>query len=708
MIFGRNGRRRRPVFLAFWIALCFLLALTRQSQAQAPQLFHANQMDTVLYGVAYYPEYMPYERLDQDVQLMQKAGISVVRIGESSWGLWEPEDGKFEFAWMDRVIEKLHAAGIRIILGTPTYSIPAWMYKKHPEMVITRFGGQQLYYGLRQNTDLANPTYRFYCERVIRKIMEHYKGNPAIIGYQIDNETSSGGAANHDVQAGFESYLKTKFKTVDELNKDWGLNYWGQRLNDWSELPPRDGIINPGWKLEWERYSQWLTTDFLAWQASIVNEYKRPDQFVTHDFAGPPNPVVNELDVTRNLDIASGNPYHGTQDDFDGETSSYVGDYLRSLKKTNYLITETNAEAIGWDSKEQFPPYDGQLRLDVYTHASSGANMVEYWHWHSIHYGQETYWKGVLGHDLVPGRAYAEVSRTAHELQKIGPEIANLRRQNRVAILYSNDSSYGIEFMKFSDRVNYRSILHQMYGAMYRANVGIDFVFAESTNLSEYKVILAPPLYIASDALLKRLADYVRGGGNLVMSFKSGFCNEYSTVRWEMAPGPLREAAGFHYQEFSSLKNPLALKEDPFHAGTDSRVSDWAEMLILDTAKPLAYYDHPFFAKYPAITRNAFGKGTLTYEGTVLSDKLQESVLLDVLRLAGLTGPDQQLPATVRVKHGNNAKGKRLHYFLNYSSDSQIFTYGYGAGADLLTQAAVTQGQKMTLKPWDLAIVEEK
>jgi len=385
----------------FFGLLCTALA----GKAQAREPFRADRMDTVLYGVAYYPEYMPYDRLEQDVQLMQKAGITVVRIGEFSWGLWEPEDGKFAFAWMDRAVEKLHAAGIRVIMGTPTASIPAWLYKEHPEIVVTRLGGQYLYFGYRQNSDLSNPTYRFYCERVTRKILEHYKNNPAIIGYQIDNETSSAGAANHDVQVGFGDYLKSKFKTTDNLNKIWGLNYWGQRLNDWSELPPRDGIINPGWKLEWERYSQWMTTDFLAWQAAIVNEYKRPDQFVMHDFAGPPRPEVSEPEVVKTLDIAAANPYHGTQDQFDGEASSYVGDYVRSLKQTNYLITETNAEAIGWDSKEQFPPYDGQLRLDVYTHAASGANMVEYWHWHSIHYGQETYWKGVLGHDLTPGRA---------------------------------------------------------------------------------------------------------------------------------------------------------------------------------------------------------------------------------------------------------------------------------------------------------------
>ena len=698
----RVSNKRACLILAF--ALLAAVPVLPQSR----EAFRPDHMDTVLYGVAYYPEYMPYERTDQDIALMQKAGISVVRIGESSWGLWEPEEGKFEFAWMDRVVEKLHAAGIRIILGTPTYSIPAWMYKKHPEILVTRLGGQALFYGLRQNTDLANPTYRFYCERVIRKILEHYENNPAIIGFQIDNETTSGGAANHDVQVGFQEYLKAKFKTVDELNRVWGLNYWGQRLNDWTELPPRDGIINPGWKLEWERYSQWLATDFLAWQAGIVNEYKAPNKFVMHDFAASPNPLVNEEDVARTLDIAASNPYHGTQDQFDGETSSMVGDYMRSLKNTNYLITETNAEAIGWDSKEQFPPYDGQLRLDVYTHASSGANMIEYWHWHSIHYGQETYWKGVLGHDLTPGRTYGEVSRTAHELQRIGPEIADIQRKNLVAILYSNDSHYGIEFMKFSDRVNYRTILRQMYHTLYRENVGVDFVFPDSTDLAKYKVIVVPPLYVASDALLKRLAEYVHGGGNLVMAFKSGFCNEFSTVRWEMAPGPLREAAGFHYQEFSSLQKPLELKSDPFHAGGENKVSEWAEMILPDMAKGLAYYDQPFFEKYPAVTRNSFGKGTLTYEGTVLSDVLQERVMSGVLQLAGLTGPDQSLPANVRAKHGINRKGKTLHYFLNYSSEVQTFPYSFGAGTDLLTQSAVAVGQSFKLKPWDAAIVEEK
>lgn len=683
-------------------------ALLAQSSLAPKPPFRPNQMDTILYGAAYHPEYMPYDRTDTDIALMKKAGINVVRVGESTWGLWEPEDGHFEYAWMDQVIEKLRAAGIGVILGTPTYSIPAWMYKKHPEMVVTRLGGQYLYYGLRQNTDLMNQQYRFYCERVIRKILEHYKDNPAVIGYQIDNETSSAGAANPDVQEGFKAYLIAKYNTTDQLNKLWGLNYWGQRLNNWDELPPRDGILNPGWKLDWERYSQWLTTDFVAWQAKIVSEYKRPDQFITHDLAGPPRPVVDELAIARPLDIVAVNPYHGTQDDFDGESSSLEGDYTRSLKHNNYLVTETNAEAIGWDSKDQYPPYDNQLRQDVYTHNSSGANMVEYWHWHSLHYGQETYWKGVLGHDLQPGRTYEEVSRTAHELHRIGPEIASLKIKNDVAILYSRDSYYGIEFMKFSDRVDYSTILHQMYKALYQANVGVDFVFPESTNLSDYKVIVVPPLYIATDDLLTRLSNYVKTGGHLVLTFKSGFCNEYSTVRWEMMPGPLKAAAGFHYQEFSSVKQPLPLKEDPYHLGADNKVFDWAEMIIPDTAKPLAYYDHPFLGKYPALTSNRFGKGSLIYEGTVLSDKLQRTVLLDVLKDAGLITSDQSLPPAIHVKHSKNRSGKTLHFYFNYSNNARKVSYSYPTGKNLLTQMPIIRDQSFQLQPWDVAIVEEE
>ena len=695
-------------------------AAPQQATASPATTAPANAPFTnVLYGAAYYHEYMPYERLDKDVALMKDAGITVVRMGESTWSLWEPEDGKFEYAWMDRVVDAMGKAGIKVIMGTPTYSIPTWMYHSHPEVLARPIGGAQTFYGMRQNMDTDSPAYRFYAERLIRNLVEHYKDNPAVIGWQIDNETGSYGATNHDVFVGFTNHLNEKFGTTDALNKAWGLNYWGEDVNGWENLPTRDSTISTGYKLEWSRWSQMRVTDFLAWQAAIVREYRRPDQFVTTDFGGIAKRDVNEFQVAKVLDVVADNPYHGTQDHMDGQAQAFQGDLARSLKHANYLVTETNAQTIGWDSSIQYPPYDGQLRLDVYTHLSSGANMVEYWHWASIPSGQEVYWKGVLSHDLEPNRAYAEVSRTAHELNKIGTHLVNLQITNQVGILYSVDSANGLDFMPISRQRDepwpatktgpeYSSLLNQFHRSLYQLNVGTDFVFADDPDFSRYKVLIVPALYVADDALLQKISDYVKGGGHVVMTFKSGFTNENNAVRWVRAPGPLREAAGFNYQEFSNLEKPLALKDDPFHAGSENKVSYWAEFLMVEHAKPLAYYDHPFFGRWPAITENQFGSGSLTYEGTYLTDTLQKDILLGVLKEAGLTGADQSLPGPVRVKHGVNGMGKKVHYYLNYSSDDQAVAYSYGVGTDLTTGAAVAPGQNLQLKAWDVAIVEEK
>jgi beta-galactosidase len=242
---------------------------------------------------------------------------------------------------------------------------------------------------------------------------------------------------------------------------------------------------------------------------------------------------------------------------------------------------------------------------------------------------------------------------------------------------------------------------------LYDLNVGSDFVFSDTADFSQYKLLIVPALYISDDALLQRISDYVKNGGQVVMTFKSGFANENSAVRWVRAPGPLRAAAGFSYQEFSNLPHPLGLKDDPFQAGAENKVGDWAEFLILEHAKPVAYYDHPFFGKWPAITENQFGSGTLVYEGTYLSNALQEAVLKRSLKSIGLSGPDQEAPPSVHIQHGVNKFGHRLHYYFNYSAGQVAVKYAYGSGVNLLGSAAVAGGQQLELGPWDVAIIEE-
>jgi len=193
----------------------------------------------------------------------------------------------------------------------------------------------------------------------------------------------------------------------------------------------------------------------------------------------------------------------------------------------------------------------------------------------------------------------------------------------------------------------------------------------------------------------------------VLLTLRSGFTNEFDTVRWTRMPGPLREACGFSYQEFSTLREPLGLHADPFDARAENKVSVWADMILPETAKTLARYDHPFFGKYPAITRNEFGKGTVTYEGTVLTDALQEKVLRLVLEQARVQPPDVQLPPAVRVRQALSRDGKPIRFYLNFSGAPQTFAYRHGASTDLLTGRPVAAGQSVTLGPWDLAVIRE-
>lgn len=674
------------------------------------------KFDNILYGVAYYNEYMPYERLDEDVRLMKEAGVSVVRLGESSWSLFEPREGEFEFAWMDRIVNKMHAAGIKIIMGTPTYSIPAWLWHKHPEVLLEYQKGGKAYYGIRQNMDITNPTYLHYCERIIREMMKHYAQHPAIIGFQVDNETLTRGVNNYNYQVGFVNYLKKKFKTPENLNKIWGLNYWGMTINSWEELAPRDGITNTGYKLEWERFNRKSLADFLVWQSSIVKEYKKENQFVTHCFM----PNFEDVDHTASsklMDVMAVNVYHNQQDSLTGSEIALAGDFYRSIKQKNYLITETNAQTTGWDSSTQQPPYLGQLRQNVYAHIGSGANMVEYWHWHSIHYGQEVYWKGILSHDLKPNRAYNEFSITAHELQRIGKKIVNLKKENKVAILFSQDANAALNFMPFGQKWTpwgpdsnnfYRTqLVTQFHKVLYENNIGVDFIFPENPDFKKYDLVIVPSLYTASDELLHKISDYVKKGGHVIMQSKSGFTDENSMVRPVLAPGPLREACGFYYQEFTNFKT-LALKDDPFQVGEkNNKVNTWAEYLITETAKPLAYYDHKYFGEYPAITLNNFGKGSLLYEGCMVSDSIQKKIIIQAMERAGIKTPDQNIHWPLITKQGINEYGHKVHFYYNYSSKPDSVVYEYSEGKELIGGKNIKQNEKLELLPWNVMIVEE-
>ena len=261
---------------------------------------------------------------------------------------------------------------------------------------------------------------------------------------------SSYGASNHDVFVGFVAPLAKEIRHHRPLNKAWFLNYWGEDVNAWEDLPTRDSAQSTGYKLEWSRWQPMRVTDFLSWQAALVRQYARPGQFVTTDFGGMMQRDVNEEAVAQVLDIPAINIYHGTQDHFDGAEQAFQEDFARSLQHSNFLVTETNAQTTDWTSSYQFPPYDGQLREDVYTHLSNGANMVEYWHWASI--------RRQPG-NLLEGRSFPRPGAESRlrrgdphgaRTRKDRPPSCGLEDHNQVAILWSRDSLNAIGFMPFT------------------------------------------------------------------------------------------------------------------------------------------------------------------------------------------------------------------------------------------------------------------
>ena len=688
---------------SFWGA--FWLASAVGGAAPA----HAQLPDTILYGVAYYEEYTPVDRVDEDARMMKAAGINVVRIAESTWGTLEPQPGVFDFSHVDRVLEAMHKQGIKVIVGTPTYAIPTWLAREHPNVLVIHPDGVRAQYGPRQNMDISDPDYRAAAERVIVALVDHVKDHPAVIGYQLDNETKAYGTSGPNVQAAFVAQMKQKWPSLDALNQAWGLNYWSNRINRWEDFPSTNASINASMSNAFAEFQRGLVTDFLAWQAKIVRAHARPGQFLTQNFdmgwretSYGIQPEVDHWKSAKPLDIAGIDIYHPSQDKLTGAEIAFGGDLARSMRNgQNYLVIETEAQGFA-----QWTPYPGQLRLQAFSHLASGAQMVEYWHWATTANAVETYWRGLLTQDYKPNPVYAEASTVGADLKRLGPKLAGMTKRNSVAIYVSNRALSAFNKFKPSG-IEYNQVLRPFYDALYRMNVEADILSPDSTmKLDNYKLIVVPALYAASDAEIARLNDYAKRGGHLVYTFKSGFSDENVKVRYATQPGAISEAAGVSYQLFTTPEN-VSLDGDPFGVGeADNKARWWMEMLHPTTAKVVARYKHPSWPADAAMTRNSWGKGEVSYIGFMPSDAMIEKIMAGEVQRAGVEPTMAGVRFPLIVRGGTLKNGHAVRYMFNYSATPQQLTVAR-AGTELLHDRKLASGQKIDLAAWDLAIVEE-
>jgi beta-galactosidase len=694
-----------------------------------PPTASTPELRGIRYGAAYYAEYQLSDRVDEDLDLMAAAGFTVIRVGESVWSTWEPRDGEFELDWLLPVLDGAHARGIGVILGTPTYAIPPWLQVKHPELAGQRRTGEPMPWGSRQEVDYSQPLFRGYAERIIRAVVERYASHPAVIGFQVDNEPGMIAFHNPLAFGEFVERLERHYGDVETLNREWGLTYWSHRIAEWSELWTPDGNSLPQYDLAWRRYQADLTTEFIAWQAGIVREYSTAEQFVTTCIAYP-RPSIDDADLTLALDITAANPYYGMQDHLALDkdlapitpwSSTGVWGLFRqadrawSSKQERFLVTETNAQSIS-GAEQNYPGYPGQLRLAALALISRGAGMVEYWHWHTLHYGTETYWGGILPHSQRPGRVYREVSQIGALLKTLGSSLDGFVPDADVTLLYSNESKWAFEFtppLHSADGLPERSAYATIFDAFYRGvidagaqarivharQLGTDAVsFAQSN-----PVLVVPALYVATDAELGFLSDYAAAGGHLIVGIRTGYADDEARARLAIAPAILSAPAGVWYEEYSNLDEPIAVVGGPeFSVSADASATRWLDALQLDGAEQVAGYEHPEFGRYPAITTRPSGAGRVSYVGTVPNPALAADVVRWAVPSPG--GSGWVRGATVTVASGTTANGERAWFVSNWSSSPSHATAPHEV-RDGESGESFGAGHVFELEPWSALVL---
>lgn len=649
--------------------------------------------DKLYFGAAYYDEYMPVSRVEEDMRLMQAAGMNVIRIAESTWSTWEPRDGEFDFTCLHRMLQGARKYGISVIVGTPTYAIPPWLAVKYPDILAQTHQGPEKY-GRRQNMDITHPGYRFHCERIIRRLMEEVMPYDNVIGFQLDNETKHYDTCGPRAQALFRQWLQEKFGSVEAMNRAFGLAYWSNSLGSWEDLTDVRGTINGSLAAEYEAFQRHLVTVFLAWQRSIIDEYRRPDQFVTHnfdyewrDYSHALQPDADQFDAAKSVTVAGCDIYHPTAGRLTGREISFGGDLARGLKNgDNFFVLETQAQGpVGR------LPWPGQLRLQAFSHLANGANMVEYWHWHSIHNGIESYWKGVLSHDFTPGAVYQEAATIGRDFARLGAHLVNMRRKSPVAVMVSNRSLTGLKHSAAFAGPNYGDALRWLYDGLFRLNVPCDIIDDKVRDFSGYQVVVLPSVYCAEECLIAALRDYVAGGGHVIASFRSLFADENSKIRHVPQPGGMTDVFGMTYDNFTIPEGVPGVEQ-------------WMELLRPDAdTKTLLTYDHPAYAGYAAVTCHRYGAGSAAYLGAMLEETALDAVLEDLLGQMGISMGAERWPLI--IKEGENDLGRRLRYCLNYSG-AEVSVMAPADGTELLSSQSLAKGQQMRLPAWGVAILE--
>ena len=643
---------------------------------------------TILYGADYNPEQWPEEVWLDDMRLMKLAHVNMASINIFSWASLEPKEGHYQFGQLDRIMDMLAQNGIMADLATATASPPTWMSRRYPEMLPVTWDGKRLSHGSRQHYCPNSIDFRRESAELVRRLAERYLGHPALKLWHVNNEYGCHVPACYcdRCAAAFRSWLQERYAFLDALNFAWSTDFWSQRYFDWEDiLPPRISPAqnNPTQCLDYARFMSDSLLNCYLIEASILREIT------------PEVPITTNLMVAfKPADYFAWAPHMDiiSIDNYPTNTTpaweiALTHDLMRSLKGGQpFLVMEQSPSQVNWMPQNPHKR-PGRMRLQSYQAVAHGADGVLFFQWRQSKAGAEKFHSAVVPHEgSEHGRIFQQVAQLGSELQKLSPVVVGSRISAQVGILMDWQNWWAVEYFPGpSDRLRYREQIKSYYHALHRLKVAVDIVSPES-DLSQYRLVVAPLLYMLRPGVALNLEQFVQGGGIFLTTFFSGIVDANDHVGLGGYPAELHKLLGIHVEEFDpwteEMSNAVEIEEGLLKGVYACEL--WGEVVHLEGAHALGVFTRDYYAQGPALTRHQFGQGQAYYLATQGSDDLLVGLMRQLCEEAGVA-PVLQGPEGVEVTRRVQDDGRVLYFLLNHTEKAEWVSLPAGSFTSLLS-----------------------
>ncbi|MEU4819801.1 beta-galactosidase [Micromonospora aurantiaca] len=621
--------------------------------------------DGIWYGADYNPEQWPEQTWAEDVELMRRAGVNLVSVGIFSWALLEPAPGRYVFDWLDRAIDLLHDGGISVDLATATASPPPWLAHRHPETLPRRADGTVLWPGGRQAYCPSSPVFRDHSLALVEAVARRYARHPAVVLWHVSNELGCHNVHCYcDVSAeAFRGWLRERYGDLDSLNAAWGTAFWSQRYHDWAEInPPRTAptFANPTQQLDFLRFSSDEQRAQLRAERELLNRLV-PQPVTTNFMIGTGIKYLNYHSWASDVDVVSNDHYLTAADPQPQVNLALAADHTRGVAGgAPWLLMEHSTSAVNWQPRN-VAKTPGQMRRNSLAHVARGADGVLFFQWRASRAGAEKFHSALVPHAGPDTKVFREVCRLGADLRALA-EVRGSRVDADVAILFDYEAWWGAELDSHpSVDVTYTDRLSALHAALWRAGVTADVVHP-SADLSRYRLVVVPTLYLVRDADADALRRFVEAGGTAVVTYFSGIVDEHDHIRLGGYPGAFRDLLGVRVEEFFPLREGETVRLDD-----GARADVWTEWLHAEGAEVLAAYTDGPLPGVPALTRHAVGAGAAWYVGTRLDDEATDRLVARLLAETGVR-PPVRAPAGVEVVRRRSADRSWL-FVVNHTTE---------------------------------------